>query len=229
MQPLYLYLDFSGYTDIAIGLAKSFGISVPRNFNRPYLAENISNFWKRFHISLSSWFHDYVFIRTIFRYRKWRKQSTVIALFITWILFGIWHGAGWNFMFLGLLQALAIYFEFLTKKWRAKVFLRIPGFWRRWLGRLVTYFFYSISLVFFFSPDLRSGFLFLINLPFSSMHLSVDIFQWPYIIIMVFIIFLIGLEIIQEDYNSLYKNIFQFLENPKIKGCLLYTSDAADE
>ena len=91
IQPLYLYFDFSGYTDIAIGIARAFGIKIPMNFNRPFLAENMTNFWKRFHASLSSWFHDFIFMRILFRYRKYKKHATTLALFLTWILFGIWH------------------------------------------------------------------------------------------------------------------------------------------
>jgi len=66
LQPLYLYFDFSGYTDIAFGISRAFGIELRPNFDRPFMAESVSNFWKRFHISLSSWFQDYVFMRIIF-------------------------------------------------------------------------------------------------------------------------------------------------------------------
>ena len=68
VQPLYLYFDFSGYTDIAIGIAKAFGITIPMNFNRPFLAQNMTNFWKRFHTSVSSWFNDSIFMRTMHKY-----------------------------------------------------------------------------------------------------------------------------------------------------------------
>ena len=67
IQPLYLYFDFSGYTDMARGVAKTFGIELLPNFNRPFFADNVTNFWKRFHISLSSWFNDYVFKQTSFK------------------------------------------------------------------------------------------------------------------------------------------------------------------
>ena len=156
VQPIYIYYDFAGYTDIAFGLARTFGLELRPNFNRPFLAENVSNFWKRFHISLASWFNDYVFTRTMFKVRKWGKNATTFALLVTWLLFGIWHGAGWNFMLLGLLQALAIYYEFRTRKWRSHWFGKLPGFLRVWSGRAFTYLFYSVSLVFFFSPDLHT-------------------------------------------------------------------------
>ena len=77
LQPLYLYFDFSGYTDIAFGIARAFGIELRPNFNRPFMSESMTEFWKRFHISLSSWFHDYVFIRTSYRYRKWGRKASI--------------------------------------------------------------------------------------------------------------------------------------------------------
>jgi len=200
VQPLYLYFDFSGYTDIAIGIAKAFGITIPMNFNRPFLAENMTNFWKRFHASLSSWFNDYVFMRTMFRYRKWKQNATTLALFVTWILFGIWHGAGWNFMFLGVLQALAVYYEFRTKRWRVKTFSKLPAFYAKWLGRICTYLFYSISLVFFFAPNLRSAFLFFANLPHSGGALPEGMTDPKFIVVLVFILTVMALEILKEDF-----------------------------
>jgi alginate O-acetyltransferase complex protein AlgI len=160
IQPLYLYFDFSGYTNIAIGFAKTFGIDLLPNFNKPFMAENMTNFWKRFHMSLSSWFNDYVFRQTSFKYRRWGISASVFAVFVTWILFGIWHGAGWNFMMLGLVQALAIVYEFFTKKWRVRLFSLLQDRYRIWLGRICTYIFYGGSLVFFFSPNLKTAFKF---------------------------------------------------------------------
>ena len=122
LVPIYLYFDFSGYTDIAIGFAKVFGIDLLPNFNRPFFSENMTSFWRRFHMSLSLWFNDYIFKQTSFRYRKWGIFASVFAVFITWMLFGIWHGAGWIFMLLGFLQAVAIYYEVFTRKIRFKFF-----------------------------------------------------------------------------------------------------------
>lgn len=158
IQPLYIYFDFSGYTDIAIGFSRVFGINLVPNFNKPFLAENITNFWKRFHMSLSSWFNDYVFMQLSFRLRKLKSHSTIITVFITWILFGIWHGAGWNFMVLGLIQALAIFYEFRTKKFRQRLFSYFSDAQGVFIGRSLTYLFYGFSLIFFFSPDLSTAF-----------------------------------------------------------------------
>ena len=202
VQPLYLYFDFSGYTDIAIGIARAFGITIPMNFNRPFLAENMTNFWKRFHSSLSSWFNDYIFMRTMFKYRKWKQNATTFALFVTWILFGIWHGAGWNFMFLGVLQALAVYWEFRTKRWRYKAFSRLPVFFAKWIGRIFTYVFYSFSLTFFFAPDLRSAFSFIARIPQGGGLLPVSLSDPKFLLVIVFILLVMIMEIIQEDFEK---------------------------
>lgn len=102
----YIYFDFSGYTDIAIGLGQLFGYKLPENFAHPYLQKNISEFWKKWHMSLTQWFRDYVFIpiggsRVSF-YRI--IVNTIILMLLT----GIWHGAGWNFILWGLYHAFGL-------------------------------------------------------------------------------------------------------------------------
>ena len=205
--PLYLYFDFSGYTDIAIGLAKTFGIELLPNFNRPFFAENVTTFWKRFHISLSSWFNDYIFRQTSFKYRKWGIYSSVIALIVTWTLFGIWHGAGWNFMVLGLLQAIVIIYEYFSKKQRIWLFSKLPSGLRLGLGRMFTYLFYCVSLVFFFSPDLTNVFgyfekMFSISGSPNLGPLSLSPFS-----VMIYIPILLAIEFIDEDKNSTYEKL----------------------
>jgi D-alanyl-lipoteichoic acid acyltransferase DltB (MBOAT superfamily) len=207
IQPIYLYFDFSGYTDIAIGISRALGIDLLPNFKNPFLAENITNFWKRFHISLSSWFHDYVFMRTIFKVRKWGKKATTFALFVTWLLFGIWHGAGWTFMFLGLLQAFAIYFEYSTKKLRTKVFRYLPQFYRKWVGRIFTYIFYGVSLVFFFAPSLDSSFEFLSKLFIFNGLVPKDIDSGPFIVALTFSFVILIFEVIQTDFHYVLNKI----------------------
>jgi len=99
-----LYLDFSAYSDIAIGLGKLLGFSFLRNFKRPYLSTSFGNFWKRWHISLSSWFQDFVYI-PLGGNRKGRTR-TIINVLIVFAVSGLWHGASWNFVIWGLLNAL---------------------------------------------------------------------------------------------------------------------------
>ena len=101
-----IYADFSGYTDIAIGVAKLFGFKFKQNFNYPYFSINISDFWKRWHISLSSWLNDYVFTPLAINLRNYKKYGIFAAVFITFLLSGLWHGAGWNFIVWGALHGL---------------------------------------------------------------------------------------------------------------------------
>jgi len=122
-------------------------------------------------MSLAFWFNDYVFKQLSFRLRRWKKYASVTAVFITWILFGIWHGAGWNFMVLGMIQALAINYEFFTKKLRAKLFCNFSPVMRKWIGRFITYFFFGSSLVFFFSPDLQTAIQYFVS--FKTINLSI--------------------------------------------------------
>jgi alginate O-acetyltransferase complex protein AlgI len=210
IQPLYLYFDFSGYTDIAIGIARTFGIELLPNFNRPFLSENMTNFWKRFHISLSSWFNDYVFKQTSFRLRKLKNNATTIAVFLTWILFGIWHGAGWNFMVLGIIQALAIYYEYRTKSIRAAIFSKMPGQLRVWSGRVFTYLFYGMSLTFFFSPDLSSTLQLLSNIFMTSSFPESNFITEPLILGLLFAISFLIFEVVQNDFQNYLGRVRQY-------------------
>lgn len=97
---LQIYYDFSGYSDMAIGLGKMFGFTFLENFNYPYIARSIQDFWRRWHISLSNWFRDYLYI-PLGGNRKGSKR-TIINLFIVFLLCGFWHGASWNFIIWGL-------------------------------------------------------------------------------------------------------------------------------
>src|SRR5437764_3332875 len=103
---LQLYFDFSGYSDMAVGLAFLLGFRFPQNFNSPFKAENISDFWRRWHMSLSSWFRDYLFI-PLGGSRKGAGR-TVVNLVVTMFLAGLWHGAAWTFVVWGLVHGLAL-------------------------------------------------------------------------------------------------------------------------
>jgi len=103
---LQLYCDFSGYSDIAIGISLLLGFKLMENFNYPFKAKSISDFWRRWHISLSSWLLDYVFRPLQLSLRNWRKAGNITALVITFVLVGFWHGASWAFLIWGLLHGI---------------------------------------------------------------------------------------------------------------------------
>ena len=123
---IQLYYDFSGYSDMAIGLSRLFGFELIENFNYPYSATSIRDFWKRWHISLSSWFKDYVYIPL--GGSRVSKLKYVRNIFVVWILTGIWHGASWNYIIWGLYYAILL----LLEKKLSKNIKRIPIF-IRWL------------------------------------------------------------------------------------------------
>ncbi|MCD8098285.1 MAG: MBOAT family protein [Lachnospiraceae bacterium] len=107
---LQIFFDFSGYSDMAIGLGKMLGFHFPENFNYPYISRTISEFWRRWHISLSSWFRDYMYI-PLGGSRVRTKGRLVFNLYVVWLLTGIWHGANWGFLAWGAIYAFFICME----------------------------------------------------------------------------------------------------------------------
>ena len=106
---LNIYFDFSGYSDMAIGLGRMFGFHFPENFNYPYLSGSVTEFWRRWHISLGSWFRDYVYIPL--GGNRVSKRKWVRNILVVWMLTGLWHGAAWNFVLWGLLFAALLLLE----------------------------------------------------------------------------------------------------------------------
>lgn len=109
---LQIYFDFSGYSDMAIGLGRMFGFRFDENFNYPYAASGITDFWRRWHISLSTWFRDYVYIPL--GGNRVRPARHILNLFLVWLLTGIWHGANWTFILWGLIYFLLLMLEKYT-------------------------------------------------------------------------------------------------------------------
>jgi len=134
-----LYFDFSGYTDMAIGLALLFNIKLPINFNSPYKALNIQDFWRRWHITLSRFLRDYVYIPL--GGNKKGELRTYTNLMATFLLGGIWHGAGWTFVFWGFLHGMALVIHRAWSKLGFKIW--------SWVAWLITFNFINISWVFF--------------------------------------------------------------------------------
>ena len=140
---LNIYFDFSGYSDMAIGLGKIFGFKFIENFNYPYLSKSVGEFWRRWHISLGSWFRDYVYIPLGGnRVGKWRWLFNTL---VVWMLTGMWHGASWNFILWGLLYALCL----LLEKW-VPIMKRLPAF----LGHFYTMAVVCLGFVLFNETDI---------------------------------------------------------------------------
>jgi len=145
---IQLYADFSGYSDIAVGSAKVMGIDLTRNFKNPYGASNISEFWRRWHISLYSWFNDYLFTPLAVSVRQWGKAGLVFAVLVTFAISGLWHGPAWKFVVWGGLHGLAISLEILTRRERTKLFKPI-GRLVRPLSVVLTFGYVCFCFIFF--------------------------------------------------------------------------------
>lgn len=121
---LQIYFDFSGYSDMAIGLGKMFGFDFAENFNYPYMARSVTDFWRRWHISLSSWFRDYVYIPL--GGNRVSRQRWVLNFSLVWLLTGIWHGANWTFLAWGMIYLVALLAEKITgMDKKAGIFTRV--------------------------------------------------------------------------------------------------------
>jgi D-alanyl-lipoteichoic acid acyltransferase DltB (MBOAT superfamily) len=143
-----IYCDFSAYTDIAIGVAALFGYRFPQNFDQPYRAVGFSDFWRRWHISLSSWLRDYLYIPLGGNTGDWRRYRN---LMLTMLLGGLWHGAAWNFVIWGGLHGAMLVAEHAVLKQRK------PANWppgARIIGTIITFNLVCLAWIFFRSPDL---------------------------------------------------------------------------
>ena len=150
---LQIYYDFSGYSDIAIGSAALFGIRLPENFNRPYSALNLPDFWRRWHISLSTWLRDYLYFSLPGLRSPW-KFPAYTNLIITMVLGGLWHGPSWNFVIWGALHGVGLAAYRLIQVIRGKAPPRFPA-----LSAFLTFHWVCLGWIFFRSPDLSAAFL----------------------------------------------------------------------
>jgi D-alanyl-lipoteichoic acid acyltransferase DltB (MBOAT superfamily) len=153
---LQLYADFSGYTDIARGSALLFGIRLGENFDRPLLADSVTDFWRRWHISLSTWLRDYLYMPLLIRLRDLGNAGVFIAFLVTFAICGLWHRATWTWLLFGLLHGLALSIEFATRKSRKKWFSSLPGL-QMILGRTYTLGFYVLTNALVPSKDIHQA------------------------------------------------------------------------
>lgn len=194
-----VYLDFSAYSDIAIGSARLLGFNLSINFRRPYLSSSFSDFWKRWHISLSSWFKDYVYIPL--GGNRTNENKIKRNILIVFVLSGLWHGASWNFVIWGVLNALFLlvfdkYFSNKKNKLFKKVFISflITSLW-------------ALSLIFFRTQTLEDALKMFANIFEVNQGILYDYglnaieFSFTIILLIVYVVF----EIIIEKYDNLYE------------------------
>ncbi|MSS08046.1 MBOAT family protein [Clostridium sp. WB02_MRS01] len=145
---LQIYFDFSGYSDMAIGLGKVFGFDFQENFNYPFISQSITEFWRRWHMSLGTWFRDYLYIPL--GGNRVGKMRWLFNIFLVWMLTGLWHGAAWNFVIWGMLFAVLLMIE---KLWLGSFLKKMP----KSISHLYVMLLVIISFVIFDAPDLSTS------------------------------------------------------------------------
>jgi alginate O-acetyltransferase complex protein AlgI len=194
-----IYCDFSGYSDIAIGTAKILGFRLMLNFNRPYFSRNISEFWKRWHISLSSWFRDYLYISL--GGNRVSVPRWYVNLFIVFLISGIWHGANWTFVMWGALNGFYLIFAIVTNNLRTTVNTRLglAKFPRihQFIEVVLTFFLSGFAWIFFRSNSIQDAFYIIKTMITGRGSLFSE--NPSILIYSVFgILFLLGIEFMQE-------------------------------
>jgi alginate O-acetyltransferase complex protein AlgI len=144
-----IYNDFAGYSNIAIGSARLMGYDLMKNFNQPYLSKNIAEFWRKWHISIYSWFNDYLYNGIVLKYRRFGVHAASVGVIITFSLSGLWHGAGWTFIVWGMLHGLCLSLFIYTNKLRRKVNKRANYTFYSLISTIITFSFVNFTYVFF--------------------------------------------------------------------------------
>lgn len=170
IYPIELYADFSGYTDMAIGGARMFGIELSPNFNNPFASRSTSELWRRWHMSLSFWVRDYLYIPLTAATRSWRQWGVFFSLIVTFVALGMWHGTGWSFALYGLIQGLIICWEMKFPFVSQNLHKVVGRHGATVLLIIRTYLLFAVSLIFFRIRSIGDVFYFLRNISFEVHH-----------------------------------------------------------
>jgi D-alanyl-lipoteichoic acid acyltransferase DltB (MBOAT superfamily) len=190
---IQLYCDFSGYTDIAIGIGLLLGYKMMDNFNIPFSATSIAEYWRRWHISLSSWLLDYMFKPLQMSFRRLRIYGSAIAIFLTFLAIGIWHGANWTFVVFGLIHSVFMVTSLLTMKYRRSFYDKIGLSGTKILilfQMLITFHLVVIGNIVFRSDSLQTAYTMFSQI-LTFFHGAV-FFQWIVGYQKVFVLVLVG-------------------------------------
>jgi alginate O-acetyltransferase complex protein AlgI len=158
-----IYIDFSAYSDIAIGTAKLLGINLVENFERPYFARSVIDFWRRWHISLSNWLRDYIFLKLNYKHRRRKPRAlwTGLDVMVTFLISGLWHGADWTFVAWGALHGVYQIIEMLTQKTRDRLVKKFHINRDAWVHKLLqvllTFGLVSAAWIFFKANSLKDA------------------------------------------------------------------------
>jgi alginate O-acetyltransferase complex protein AlgI len=216
-----IYCDFAGYSNMAIGISRLLGFDIMQNFATPYFSRNITDFWKRWHISLTEWFRDYLFLPIAFFFsRRFPSEKILfintnlliysISVFITWFLIGLWHGANYTFIIWGMIHATLLIYHNSIKKQRKKL-LKLFGVDKRnlflvFIESSFTLIMVIVSWIFFKSSNISIGFDILKSIFSASLFSIPDIFPKKFIVVSC--LFFVS-EWIQRSRN----HVLQFMNN----------------
>jgi len=164
-----IFCDFSGYSDMALGAAKVMGFDLMKNFNRPYFSKSISEFWRRWHISLSTWFRDYLYFPLGGNRVNYVRQ--LFNLFFVFLISGLWHGASWNFVIWGGIHGILLVLAQLRQRFLPKFVLSIKTFWGKAIHILIVFILVDISWIFFRATTFSDAKYIIENL-FSNINLN---------------------------------------------------------
>ncbi len=152
-----VFCDFSGYSDIARGSARVMGFKLMLNFDRPYSAKTLSEFWKRWHISLSTWLRDYIYEPLVLKFRHAGTAGIILAIMLTFLASGFWHGASWTFVIWGLLHGAMLSIEVILAKPRKRLSKMLPTTLFNGISIFITFSFVSFSYIFFRAKTLEDA------------------------------------------------------------------------
>jgi alginate O-acetyltransferase complex protein AlgI len=188
---IQLYFDFSGYTDIVIGIACLLGFSILPNFNKPFAAVNVTDFWRRWHMTLSAWLRDYLFTPMSLKMRNWKNAGLIIAIIITFLICGFWHDAKITFIIWGGLHGLAMAWDIMTNKIRAKIKKKVNRPIYNFISIFITFHFICFSFLIFRAADVKAAITMYTKI-FTSVDFSLAP-QWINLYMNPFIILILGL------------------------------------
>jgi len=223
-----LYCDFSGYSDIALGSAMMLGYDLTENFNRPFASKSVAEFWRKWHISLSSWLKDYLYYPLVFMFKKISKAKLFICSIITFTLIGLWHGPNWTYVIFGFLQGAYLTIGTITENFRKKLanlirLSRYPAI-GNFIKTIIVFGLFTFSLIFFRATSLQQAW-WVIQHIFTDWHspvtlpvahtplLSIITHSSGVLIFLYTLIAIIVMEIMQYFQIKL-KNFFVFEKQP---------------
>ncbi len=217
-----IYGDFSGYSDIAIGTARLFGFNLMENFRFPFFATNIADFWRRWHISLSSWLRDYLYTPLAIKTRNWGINGIYFSTMASFVIIGFWHGANWTFIMFGFLYGLGINIELLTKKRKKRLKKKINTKLYNTIGMISTFAFYAFTLVLFRSNSITDAFY------YYKQMFSTSLFSMPTILSpkyrLIYVILIIIVFIIVEWKSKEKRHVLEINRLTSPKRWLIYSA-----